>query len=66
MSLNNEKYKTRLTFIDLNSVELKYYLFMTSLDIWSESCHTFDDLSAKSHSFDDLSAKIFFPIKQKV
>ena len=47
MSLNNEQCKTRLTFIDVNPVELKYYLFMISLDKCNGSCNIIDDLSAK-------------------
>ena len=37
LSLNDESCMVRYTLIDLNSVELKYYLFMTSLDKYNES-----------------------------
>ena len=47
MSLNNEQCKTRLTFVDLNPVELKYCLSMISLDECSGNCNSVDDLSTK-------------------
>ena len=37
----------RTTFIDLNPVEVKYYLFMISVDKCSESYNSVDDLSTK-------------------
>ena len=47
MSLNNEHCKTRLTLIDLDSVQLSYYPFMISLDKCNGRCNSFDDLSTK-------------------
>ena len=43
MSLNNEQCKTRLTFIDLNPVEIKFYSSLISLI----SCNSANHLSAK-------------------
>ena len=45
----------RPTLIDLNPVELNYYLFMISLDKCSGSCN----------SVDGLSTKAFIPGKRK-
>ena len=44
---NNEPCMIRLFLIDLNSVVLKYYLFMVSLGKCSASCNFVDDLSTK-------------------
>ena len=46
MSLNNEQCQAKLTLIDLNHVELKYKLFMISLDKYNGSCNSVDGLSA--------------------
>ena len=43
--LNNEPCVIRPTFIDVNSVELKHYPFISSLDKCSRSCNFVDDLS---------------------
>ena len=37
----------RLTRIDLNPVELKYYPFIVSLDTYNGSCNSGNDLSLK-------------------
>ena len=39
LSLNNEPYMVISTLIDFNSVELKYYQFMISLDKCNGSCN---------------------------
>ena len=39
LSLNNEPYMVISTLIDFNSVELKYYQFMISLDKCNGSCY---------------------------
>ena len=44
MSSNNEQCKTRLTLIDLNPIELKYYLFMISLNKCNANCSAADKL----------------------
>ena len=41
LSLNNEPYMVISTLIDFNSVELKYYQFMISLDKCNGSCNVF-------------------------
>ena len=46
MSLNNEQCQAKLILIDLNYVELKYKLFMISLDKYNGSCNSADGLSA--------------------
>ena len=45
----------RPTLIDLNPVDLKYYLFMITLDKCTGSCN----------SIDDLSMRIFVPSRRK-
>ena len=47
MSLNDDPCMIRPTIIDLNSVELKYYPFLVSLDICSGSCNSCNDLSIR-------------------
>ena len=54
LSLNDEPCMVNPTLINLNSVELKYYLFIVSLDKCSGSCN----------SCNNLSTKICVPIKQ--
>ena len=44
VSLNNGPC---MNLIDLNLVEFSYYSLMVSLDKFSESCNTADDLSTK-------------------
>ena len=51
--LNNERCLIRPTIIDLNPVELNYYLFAISLAKCSQNVSPVDD----------LSTKIFFPSK---
>ena len=43
VSLNNKPCMIRSLYIDLNSTEFDYYLFMTSLDKCNESCNAVDD-----------------------
>ena len=50
VSLSNELCMARLTFIDLNPVDLNYYPFMVILDKGSGSCNAADDLSTKIYS----------------
>ena len=45
VSLNNEPLMTMVTFVDSNSIELNYYLFMISLDKCNGSCNVVDNLS---------------------
>ena len=45
MSLNNEQCKTRLFLIVSKTVELKYYLFMITLDKCIGSCNSFGKIS---------------------
>ena len=52
LSLNDEPCMVRPTLIDLNSVELKYYPFIISLDKYTGSCNV-------------LSPKICVPKKTK-
>ena len=47
VSLTNEPCMVRRTLIDLNRIELNYYLFMISLDKCNGSYNTVDDLSTK-------------------
>ena len=41
MSLNDEPCMSRLTIIELNYVELKYYRFINSLDKCSRRCNSY-------------------------
>ena len=50
VSLNNEPCMVRLTFIDLNSVELNFYRFVISLDKCNGNCDVVDDLPTKIKS----------------
>ena len=45
VSLNNEPLMIMVTFVDSNSIELNYYLFMISLDKCNGSCNVVDNLS---------------------
>ena len=56
MSLNNESCMIWATLIDFGPVNLNYYPFMISLDKYSRSCN----------SVDDLSTKRYVPVKQKM
>ena len=47
VSLNNKPCITRPVLINLNSLELNYYLFMISLVKCNEICNVADDLSTK-------------------
>ena len=47
MSLNNEPCMIRPFLIDLNPVELKYYLLMIDVDKCSGSCNSVDELPTK-------------------
>ena len=53
LSLNDEPFMIRPTFISLNSVELKYHSFMITLDQCNGSCNL-------------LSQKKVFRKKQKI
>ena len=48
ISLNNELCLIRPIFIDLYSDELRYYLFIVSLDRCNGCCNTFDDPSGRT------------------
>ena len=62
LSLNDELCMTRPFLIDLNPAELKYYLFMVSLDKCSGSYNSLNDLSIKicvSSKRKDINVKAF-------
>ena len=61
-SLNKEPCLIRPTIIDLNPIELNYYLFMISLDKCNGSCNVVDNLSTKMcvpSEIKDLNVKVF-------
>ena len=45
--LDDEPWMIRPTLINLNPVQLKYYIFIVSQDKWSRSCNSGNDLSTK-------------------
>ena len=47
MLLNNEKCEIRPTIIDLNPAELKYYLYIVTLNKFNWSCNTFTEISKR-------------------
>ena len=56
----------RRTFINLNTVEIDYYPFMTNLDECNGSGNVVNDLSAKisvPRSTKDVNVKVFNMIK---
>ena len=62
VSVINETGIVRLTFIDLDLVELNYYLFTNSLDKCNESCDAVTDSSAKisvPSKIKDIDIKVF-------
>ena len=62
VSLNNEPCMIRLTLIDINPFELKYYPFMINLCKCSGRCHSVDDLSTKIYGpskTKDINVKVF-------
>ena len=68
MSLNNETCIISPTLNDLNPVKLNYCQFMTSLNKFSESCNSVDDLSTKLYvpsKTKDRNIKVFNVITNK-
>ena len=62
MSLNNKQCKTRPFLIDLNHVELKYYLFMVILGKCNRSCNSVNELSTKTcvlNKTKNVNVKVF-------
>ena len=69
LSLNNEQRMASPFLIDLNLVELKYYLFMISLDKCNGSCDSVDDLSTKicaPSKTKDVNVKVFNMITNQI
>ena len=65
LSLNDESCMVRYTLIDLNSVELKYYLFMTSLDKCNETCNVLSPKKCVPKKTEDINVKVFNMIINK-
>ena len=62
LSINDEPCMVSPTLINLNSVELKYYLFIVSLGKCSGSCNSRNNLSAKicvPSKTNDINVKVF-------
>ena len=60
--MNNEPCMARYTLIDLNLVELDYYLFMVRVIKCNGSCNIADDLSTKifvPSETKDLNGQVF-------
>ena len=68
MSLNNKQCKTRLALIDLNPVELNYYLFMIALDKFNGSSNTPIEIFCRicvSNKTEDVNWIVFNSITRK-
>ena len=68
VSSNNESCMIRLCLIDLNPLGCKYYPFMISLDKYSGSSNSVDDLSTKicvPNKMKDINVTIFNMITKK-
>ena len=65
LSLNDESCMVRYTLIDLNSVELKYYLFMTRLDKCNETCNVLSPKKCVPKKTKDINVKVFNMIINK-
>ena len=65
MFLNDEPCIIRLTLVDLNSVELKYYPFMISLDKCTRSCNVLSPKLCVPKEPKDINIKEFNKIKNK-
>ena len=65
VSLNDESCMVRYTIIDLNSVELKYYLFMTSLDKYNESYNVLSPKKCVPKKTKGINVKVFNMIINK-
>ena len=62
VSLGNEPWIVRPTFINLNPIKLNYYLFMISLDKCNKSCDAVDNLFTKicvPSKTKDINVKVF-------
>ena len=55
----------RLTIVDMNPVELKYYLFMTSLNKCTGSCNVFSPKICVPKETKDIYVKTFNIITKK-
>ena len=58
MSLNDEPCIVRPTLIDLNPVELKYYLFIVSLYKCNESCNVLPPKICVPKEIKDINVKV--------
>ena len=65
VSLNDEPHMVRPTLIDLNPVELKYYLFMINLDKYSGSCNVLSPKKCVLKETKDVNVKVFNMITNK-
>ena len=63
--LNNEPYMVRPTLIELSPVELKYYLFMISLDKCRGSCNVLSPEVCVPREAEGINVKAFNMITNK-
>ena len=63
--LNDEPCMVRPTLIDLNPVELKYYLFMISLDKCTGSCNVLSPKKRVPKETKDINVKGFNKLTKK-
>ena len=59
VSLNDEPCMIRLTLIDLNPIDLEYYLFMISLDKCSGSCNVLSPKICVPKKTKDINVEVF-------
>ena len=65
LSFNDEPCMVRPTVVDLNPVELKYYLFMISLDKCNGSCNALSPKICVPKKTKDTNVKVFNMITNK-
>ena len=65
VSLNDETCMVTTTLIDLNSIELKYYPFLSSLDKCNGSCNVLSSKICVPKETKDINVKVFNVITNK-
>ena len=66
LPLNDEPYMVRLTLINLNPAEFKYYPFMISLNKCNRSCNVLSPKICVLEKTKDIYVKVFNMITNKI